>query len=72
MLLLSSSLRLLGFSNEVVALAAVAALVLGSLIWILIRNRARAARARAVAAAKARRSEAKAARALARAEEAAE
>jgi uncharacterized membrane protein YfcA len=59
-LLLSSSLKLLGFSNEIVLLAAVAALVLGSLIWIVIRNRARASRARSVAAAKARAAEAKA------------
>jgi uncharacterized membrane protein YfcA len=56
-LLLASSLKLLGVGNELVALAAVAALVLGSLIWILIRNQARASRARAVASARARRTE---------------
>ncbi len=56
-LLLASSLKLLGFGNELVALAAVAALVLGSLIWILIRNQARASRARAVASARTRRTE---------------
>jgi uncharacterized membrane protein YfcA len=56
-LLLSSALKLLGFSNEVVLLSAVGALVLGSLAWIAIRNRARAHKARAVAAAKARAAE---------------
>jgi uncharacterized membrane protein YfcA len=53
-LLLSSSLKLLGFGNEVVLLAAVAALVLGSLLWIVIRNRARRSRSRAAAVARAR------------------
>jgi uncharacterized membrane protein YfcA len=56
-LLLSSSLKLLDFSNEIVLLSAVGALVLGSLIWIGIRDRARRSRA----AAKARAAEAKAA-----------
>ncbi len=49
-----------GSADEIVLLAAVAALGLGSLIWILIRDRARASRARATAAAKAARAEARA------------
>jgi uncharacterized membrane protein YfcA len=53
-LLLSSALKLLGFSNEVVLLSAVGSLGLGSLAWIAIRNRARAHRARALAASRAR------------------
>ena len=40
-LLLASGLRLLGLSTELVLLAAVAALVLGSLAWILIRRTVR-------------------------------
>ena len=52
-----------------VGVALVFALVLGSLIWILIRKRARASRARAAAAAKVARAEAKAARAEALGEE---
>jgi uncharacterized membrane protein YfcA len=52
-LLLSSALKLLGFSNEVVLLAAVSALVLGSLFWMFIRGRARESRARALRTAKA-------------------
>ncbi len=61
-LLLASALKLLGFSNEVTFLAAALALVLGSLIWIAIRNRARKSRSRAAAAARAARAaEAKAA-----------
>jgi uncharacterized membrane protein YfcA len=52
-LLLASSMRLLGFSNEVTLLTAVAALVLGSVFWMFIRRRAKASRKRAVARAKA-------------------
>ena len=52
-LLLGSSMKLLGFSNEVTLLTAAAALVLGSLFWIAIRRRAKASRRRAVARAKA-------------------
>ncbi len=51
-LLLASGLKLLGFDNVVVLASAVAALVLGSLAWIAIRDRARASRARAVSAAR--------------------
>jgi uncharacterized membrane protein YfcA len=49
--LLASSLKLLGASNEVVLAAAVAALVGGSLFWMYVRRRLRRARleARAVA-----------------------
>jgi hypothetical protein len=53
-LLLASSLKLLGFSNEVTLVAAASALVFGSLFWIAIRRRARASRQRAVARAKGR------------------
>jgi uncharacterized membrane protein YfcA len=56
-LLLSSSLKLLGFSNEVVLFTAVGFLVLGSLTWIAIRNRVREARARATREARARAAE---------------
>jgi uncharacterized membrane protein YfcA len=59
-LLLASALKLLGFSNDVTLLAAVLSLVLGSLVWIVIRNQARRSRSRAAAAAKAARAEAKA------------
>jgi uncharacterized protein len=38
-LLLASGLRLLGLANEWVLLAALAALVLGTLVWIAVRNR---------------------------------
>ena len=43
-LLLASGLRLLGLSNELVLLVAVAALVLGSLAWIAIRRTVKARR----------------------------
>ena len=51
--LLASSLKLLGFSNEVVLAAAVAALVFGSLLWMVVRRRLRRARLEARAAARA-------------------
>ena len=49
-LLLASSMKLLGFSNEATLLVAAGALVLGSLFWFVIRRQARASRQRAVAA----------------------
>ena len=53
-LLLASSMKLLGFSNEVTLLVAASALVFGSLFWFAIRRKARASRQRAVAAHKAK------------------
>ncbi len=49
-LLLASSMKLLGFDNEIVLASAVGALVFGSLAWISVRGRARASRARTAAA----------------------
>jgi uncharacterized membrane protein YfcA len=43
-LLLASGLRLLGLSNELVLLVAVAALVLGSVVWVAIRRSVKARR----------------------------
>jgi uncharacterized membrane protein YadS len=43
-LLLASGLRLLGLSNELVLLVAVAALVLGSVAWVAIRRTVKARR----------------------------
>jgi uncharacterized membrane protein YfcA len=53
-LLLASSMKLLGFSNEATLLVAGGALVFGSLLWVAIRRRAKASRQRAVAAARGR------------------
>jgi adenylyl-sulfate kinase len=50
-LLLASGLRLLGLSTELVLVAAVAALVLGSLAWIVIRRTVKRTRRAAAAAA---------------------
>src|SRR5204862_4405770 len=52
--LLASSLKLLGVSNEVVFAVSAGALVLGSLLWMVVRRRLRRARSRARAAARAR------------------
>lgn len=51
--LLASSLKLLGASNEAVLAAAVGALVFGSLLWMVVRRRLRRARREARAAARA-------------------
>jgi uncharacterized membrane protein YfcA len=51
-LLLSSSMKLLGFADVVVLAAAAAALVLGSVAWVVIRGRARESRARRLAVAR--------------------
>jgi adenylyl-sulfate kinase len=50
-LLLASGLRLLGLSTELVLVAAVAALVLGSLAWVVIRRTVKRTRRAAAAAA---------------------
>ena len=44
-LLLASGLRLLGLSTNLVLLVAVAALVLGSVVWVAIRRTVKARRA---------------------------
>jgi uncharacterized membrane protein YfcA len=49
-LLLASSMKLLGFDDVVVLASTAAALVLGSLAWVAIRGRARESRARSAAA----------------------
>jgi uncharacterized membrane protein YfcA len=49
-LLLASSMKLLGFDDVVVVATTAAALVLGSLAWVAIRGRARESRARSAAA----------------------
>jgi len=51
--LLASSLKLLGASNEVVLAVSAGALVLGSLLWMIVRRRLRGARIAARAAARA-------------------
>jgi uncharacterized protein len=48
-LLLASGLRLLGLRTELVLLAAVAALVLGSLAWVVIRRAVKRRRRASVA-----------------------
>ena len=48
-LLLASSMKLLGFDDVLVLASAAAALVLGSIAWVAIRGRAREARARSAA-----------------------